>query len=92
MGQLVRDQAPSLPRRGVKPTGAEYDVAAYGVGMGIDVLRRLHRNRVRMDSHVRKVVSEAFLHVSAQPRFQGPTGILQCPVYAGWRRIQGGIR
>ena len=63
MSEFVRQQSPPFLRLRREPASAKNDVAPHGVGEGVHVVCRLAGNGVGMDAHMRKVVSEALLHV-----------------------------
>ncbi len=67
MGQLVAQQLVAV---GGVAAAVEHDVAADGVGVRADRLRRRRRRAVVVDPHAAEVVAELLLHAGAHRRHQ----------------------
>ena len=86
--QLVRDQAAPQNRVGSILTLTENHVASDRVGQGIHAARRGGCARVHVQSHARKVASEARLHQASGFRLEDSPWRSQHFVHDGWHFIE----
>ncbi len=65
MRELVRQQA--LPRDALRRilAGPEHDIAAYGIGAGVDGVRRLGGPVIDVNAHLAEVLAEPCFQVAA---------------------------
>lgn len=84
MYQFVRYQPPSHVRLRYEPTRTKHYVVTHCVLMGVYVSCRLLGSRVGMHPHLRKVITEALLHVLLQRRLQWLASPGKRLVYPAW--------
>lgn len=85
MRQLMGEKVAAIGSVGAKPSRTEHDVAANGIGVGMDLSRRLRGGPTRMYPYPRKVRIECTLHVAANLRFQRHARLGERAMHVAWR-------
>ena len=88
----MRDQPPPVRRPRREPARAEHHVAAHGIGLGVEVARRLLGRGARMHPHPREVAPEARLEIGARGRIERLPRRAEHVLHDGRRRAGGGWR